>query len=72
MPDAITTLPAYRSPAAPSSVTWLPALVPSCPEKGQAPVFKFLKTAAIRFTATPNRAIRRSYAMHPLCRSTST
>lgn len=44
MPDAITTLPAYRSPAAPSSVTWLPALVPSCPEKGQAPVISPLET----------------------------
>ena len=36
MPDNFTAMPTHRSPTAPLSRTWLPALVPSCQEKGQA------------------------------------
>lgn len=43
MPETFTTLSAHRSPAAPPSRTWLPALVPfPCQEKGQAPAIASL------------------------------
>ena len=72
MPQTFTTLSAHRSPAAPPSRTWLPALVPSpCQEKGQAPGYSFLEKTPYRTPTTHNRVIRRDYALHPLCRPES-
>ena len=48
MPDTFTTTPAPRSPAATSPCTWLPALVPSCQEKGQAPGCDFAEETTIQ------------------------
>ena len=42
MPVTSTAMPAHRSPGVPPSRTCLPALVPSCQEKGQATGCDFL------------------------------
>ena len=57
MPDTFTLMPAHRSPAAPPSHTWRPALVPSCQEKGYAPSWDFFEETTMQDTRNRPRHI---------------
>ncbi|MEK6641556.1 MAG: XrtA system polysaccharide deacetylase [Nitrospirota bacterium] len=57
MTNTSTTLPAYRSPGTSFSRTCLPALVPSCQEKGQVPGSDFPKETTTQGIRTQPRHI---------------
>ena len=57
MTNTSTTLPAYRSPGTSLSRTCLPALVPSCQEKGQVPGSDFPKETTTQGIRTQPRHI---------------
>lgn len=57
MSDTFTAMPAYRSPGAPPSRTCLPALVPSCQEKGQVPGCDFVEETTLQGTGKRPRHI---------------